>query len=138
MISLSFKKAAIYSLLAVSALTSTTSYASSRDPMGLDKDPVCEEFDLIKETYIDEIGAKSTGRKANNGQWEMELFANSKTGAWVLLGQKKNAKPGDDVCVLAESQKPYDKEKWYLAFFQKGQNTAPKIAAAEAPKLSMN
>lgn len=138
MISLSFQKAAIYSLLAVSALTSATSYASSRDPMGLDKDPVCEELDIIKETYLDEMGAKSTGRKANNGQWEMELFANSKTGAWVLLGQKKNAKPGDEVCVLAESKKPYDQEKWYIAFFQKGPNTAPKLAAAEAPKPRVN
>lgn len=123
------KKIAISSILAVSAFAAVSASASSRDELGLDKQPTCDDADIVLPVFVKDIGATSTGLKALNSKWDMELFANKKTGEWVLIG-KSIDKKNDEVCVLANSTKPYAQEKWYATYFQKG---APTRIAIDVP-----
>lgn len=112
------KKIAFSSILAVSAFATVSAYASSRDELGLDKQPICDDADIVFPALVENIGATSTGLKALSSKWDMELFANKKTGEWVLIGKSLDKKNGE-VCVLADGKKPYVQEKWYATYFQK-------------------
>lgn len=115
------KKAAVHSLIAVSAFGAASAYAGSTDDQGFYKDKSCDELDVIQEGPIKSKGAVATGLKASNAAWDMELYANNKNGEWILVG-KERGKKSDEVCILASGGKtiPYVKEKWYASYFQKG------------------
>lgn len=129
------KSAIVCSTLVASAFASSTALAGTRDHMGLDTDPSCGQMHIIKEAVLDEDQVTATGRKASNDKWDIELYTNSKTGYWYLIGKEK-AKPDSKlVCVLAHGDEPIAKQKWAVLF---DKTSAPRIATAPIPKPTAN
>lgn len=64
-----------------------------------------------------------TGITASNGQWEMELYENSETGSWTLIGKSTatRAPAGGRYCFLAQGSvaRSYLDAKWYQAWFKR-------------------
>lgn len=111
------KTALVSSIFALSALV-TPAHSTLTDEI---KDsPLCDLDFLVTETLRDKSFLPS-GVKGSSAKWNLEIYTNSKTGAWVLLGQSKDPKvaPSDELCQLAFGIKPYTQTSWYQQIFAK-------------------
>ena len=111
------KTALVSSIFALSALV-TPAHSTLTDEI---KDsPLCDLDFLVTETLRDKSFLPS-GIKGSSAKWNLEIYTNSKTGAWVLLGQSKDPKvaPSDELCQLAFGIKPYTQTSWYQKIFAK-------------------
>ena len=132
------KTALLTSIFAASTLMATANAnIIERDEYGFEADKVCLDDDIIREVDIEKPKAQLLDR-AQNAEWDMELYANKETGYWALLGKSRDpaAYPGE-TCVLSEGKaSPYKNEKWYALFFEK--NTKPKEKLAQQPATKPN
>lgn len=98
---------------------------------GMYKQPICDYSFRITKPLATMLKEVPTGLKASNDKWDMEIYANTQTGTWTLVGKSKDpAARSTQLCTLASSiDRPYNKEKWFVAYFPKPE-TAPKIATA--------
>lgn len=121
--SLFSKIALVGSIFALSALLAPTHSALTDE---IKDNPLCDLGFLVTETLQDKSFLPS-GVKGSSAKWNLEIYTNSKTGAWVLLGQSKDPKvaPSDELCQLAFGIKPYTQTSWYRQIFNKSVKDRP-------------
>lgn len=121
------KTTLISSIFAVNAL-STPAFANDE----LSQKPSCDMNFLVTDSLRDHAGVVPTGEKASNKQWDMEIYANPKTGTWVLLGKSKDPKAdSEELCYLAKGSSPYRQTAWYQANFKTPGGKPPTQVAQE-------
>ena len=117
------KQVAVAAALAGWALLATAQeWQRERDAIGLYKEPVCDVGYRIKSLLTTIAKQPSTGIKASNEQWEMEIFANAETQSWTLVGKSLAPEHAHSakLCRLASALgTTYAGEKWYLLYFKK-------------------
>ncbi len=132
------KTAFVSSLFAISALANP---AHANPTEEIREKPVCD-LDFLVVNTLKDSSFLPTGIKASSDKWDMEIYTNSKTGRWRLMGISKDSKvaPRDEVCQLAWGGTPYTETKWYQQNFQApANNPAAKVAADKTqPKPSLN
>ena len=111
------KQVAVAAALAGWALLATAQeWQRERDAIGLYKEPVCDVGYRIKSLLTTIAKQPSTGIKASNEQWEMEIFANAETQSWTLVGKSLAPEHAHSakLCRLASALgTTYAGEKWY-------------------------
>ncbi len=93
-----------------------------RAPDGLYAEPVCDYEFRIKKQRETMLGEVPTGITASSSKWEMEIYANSKTGTWTLVGKSKDpsARLKTTWCRLSSGiDTPHQQEKWFQSYFRK-------------------
>ncbi len=135
----SLKTALISSAFALSAIMNPAHSAALTEE--IKEKPLCDLDFLVTDTLKDKSFLPS-GIKGASAKWDLEIYTNAKTGAWVLLGKSKDPKvaPSDELCQLAFGLKPYTQTSWYQESFQT-QPTKPatKVAIDKTqPKPSVN
>ena len=136
-------KTALLSTLLVASAFSGAAYAQEKErgPDGLYKEPTCDFDFSIKKALSKMSGKVPTGLKASNSKWDMEIYANAQDKSWTLVGKSKDPSATQgELCKLASSiDKPYDKEKWFAAYFTAPEADKPRIAVApQEPKPNLN
>lgn len=88
------------------------------DALGLRVSPICART----TNAIRILGEKvPTGVTASSEKWELELYENSTSGGWSLIGKSKaeQAPPGGRYCTLASGDRAqsYAETRWYRSYF---------------------
>ncbi|MCP5272039.1 MAG: sel1 repeat family protein [Burkholderiaceae bacterium] len=85
------------------------------DAHGLRVSPFCSAtYDVTLKT----LKQDPTGGKATNSRWELEIYANAKSGSWTVLGRSSDKTyPAYVECVLAKGTGDYRAEVWYKHHF---------------------
>ncbi len=89
------------------------------DTQGLRTHPIC-----AWTTNAVKILAKRlpTGIRASTEQWDLEVYENTETGGWTLIGKSKatQAPEGGRYCTLASGDQPrgYVGTPWHKAYFK--------------------
>ena len=120
--SLSKQVAVALVLAGVAPLAAAQEWQRERDAIGLYKEPVCEVGYRVKSLLTNIAKQPSTGIKASNEQWEMEIFANPEPQSWTLVGKSLAPEHAHSakLCRLASALgTSYAGEKWYLLYFKK-------------------
>lgn len=88
------------------------------DANGIYKEPICDYAFRITKSLTTMVEELPTGLKASTDKWDMEIYANAKTGTWTLVGKSKDPSArSTHLCRLASSiEKTYTKEKWFVDF----------------------
>ena len=89
----------------------------------------CDEADVMNGYVTERKNEIATGLKASTDTYNMEIYANKKTGSWTLVGVNKTPKEKyDSVCVLnsGNANLPYKSEKFYAIFFKNAGKPAAK------------
>lgn len=107
-------------VLAVAAVNAKP-VSIENDAEGFLKKPVCGFHKSIIKTLAVFSKETPTGIKASNNKWDMEIYTNTETGTWTLVGKSKD--PGAkkfQLChiALGVSSQPYTQQKWYDLYFK--------------------
>lgn len=101
-------------------------YAVETDDIGFLKEPVCGFHKNIIKTLAVFSKETTTGIKASNDKWDMEIYTNAQKGTWTLVGKSKDPSTKKfQLCHIAQgtSNQAYTQQKWYQLYF-KGSATA--------------
>ena len=87
---------------------------------GMYKQPLCDYSFRITKPLAIMFEEVPTGIKASSDSWDMEIFANSKTGTWTLVGKSRDPSArSTQLCKLASSiERPYTNELWFAKHFK--------------------
>lgn len=132
------KTAFVSTIFAINALVNPAHSAPTEE---IRDKPTCDLDFLVIDTLKDS-SFLPTGIKASSDKWEMEIYTNSKTGRWRLMGVSKDPKiaPPDEVCQLAWGGTPYTQTSWYQQnFVSPATKPATKVLIDKTqPKPSVN
>lgn len=123
--------ASIFALGAMALPAQANEWERERDANGLYKEPVCDFAFRVKSALTNFSKQASTGLKASNDKWEMEIYSNTETKSWTLVGKSKAPDASTNkLCRLAggPGTNPYSSEKWYAIDFSA---KSPKVATTE-------
>lgn len=90
------------------------------DALGLRTNPICARTANATKILAQRL---PTGVTASTEQWELELYENSQTGGWTLIGKSKadRAPSGGRYCSLANGDRArsYADSNWYRVYFKR-------------------
>lgn len=93
------------------------------DEEGLFKEPICSTRSGILRGMTIFLQEESTGLKASNDKWDMEIYADKDNQSWSLVGKSKA--PGTasyHLCKIANGVRtPYTEQPWFKKYFQSNQ-----------------
>ena len=87
---------------------------------GMYRQPICDYSFRITKSLAIMLEEVATGIKASNEKWDMEIYANAKTGTWTLIGKSRDPTArSTQLCTLASSiARPYNNEVWFVTHFR--------------------
>jgi len=119
-----FKRVITIAMLVAGNFTGTVFAQYKGEPEygadGMYRQPICDYSFRITKPLAIMFEEVATGIKASNEKWDMEIYANAKTGTWTLIGKSRDPTArSTQLCKLASSiARPYNNEVWFVTHFR--------------------